>query len=378
MTKRPFYMAVALLLAVALFLVMAFAVFCCIRASKGVEQAVGAVFEQDPDAAEKLLLALLEQRKGDGRTAAWKLGLTERTWSFYPRMLFPLGAILPWIALLLLILAAGSVLFILQFRARQREQTDLAQRVEAAVSGDEPFRPHSDEERLYTALAEELERTRALSEAKSAELRTYIENVSHEIKTPAAGIVLTLDLMEESGATPERIERLRDCVSRIQSYVGELLTLARIRSGRLHFSRERVEIDELIGTVLRSFPDAKTDKIDPSLAICGDRKRLFEAVSNLIRNAIRYGSDEKTVWISAEPLGESVRIRISGSGEGELPRLERYAVGREDGTSTGIGLSIAQETAVRHNGRLCFSARVDGGLNADLILPIFHLKSGVL
>lgn len=352
-----------------------FALLCCRRAADSMQNTVGAVYAQSPEAAELLLNTLLTRQSGDGLAAAERLGLTGRAYDFYLQALYPSGFVLAGLVLLSVAAAVLALVLIRTRRAERAARECLTRRVLAVIAAEAPFHPQNAEETLYAQLADELCRVRALSDARAQEQRVFVENVAHEIKTPAAGLLLTLELMEQSGATPERLQRAQQSVERIRGYVAELLTLARMRSSRLRFAKEPVELNELLEELLRRYPEVQRTDQTASFPVLGDRTRLSEAVENLLRNALRHSPPDCSPTLSLEAVGGQARIRVSNAAAGELPETERYVVGKEDGSSTGIGLSLSRETAKRHYGTLTISAREDGGVNADLLLPRYRLKN---
>ena len=112
--------------------------------------------------------------------------------------------------------------------------------------------------------------------------------------------------------------------------------------------------------------------------INGDRTRVREAVQNLIVNAAKHKRTGEPVTVRLESTGldTAIRIGVGVGGSAKSAVIERYAVGEEDGTSSGIGLSLAQAVAGRHSGKL--NVRWDDeGSEAELIIPVFKLKKSV-
>ena len=317
---------------------------------------------------------LLSYQSGDGIAAAEKLGLTGRAFQFYYHALYPGHCLDLGVGFLILIIMSAAVGVFLANRRKKASALDLKKRISAVIEENSCFEAKTERENEYARLAEELRRTRELSDVRSEEMRVFVENVAHEIKTPATGIVLTLDLIDESGADAKRLGRLRECAASIQNYVSLLLKLSRMRSGKIHFVREPVDLVELVNEAAREQPFLATSIEVDTAMILGDHDRLYEAIANLVRNALKHSGESRACLI-LQKAGNDYRIRVRDYGDHAVQKHERYAVEKEDGSSSGIGLSLAEETAARHFGRVILSSHEDGGTDADILLPILPLKN---
>ena len=377
MTKKTFLrLAVLWLIFLTAFFVFS-CIVCCRRASRCVENAIGAVYASNPEAAERMLAALLSGEKGDGVNAAVRLGLTDRTYGWLLQTIYPKWFILLILTALTLVFLVGIIIILLRKSRVAKEIEILRRQVTAAIAEDAPIRGSGEISRLFSQLAEELKRVRNLSDKRAEELRIYIENVAHEIKTPAASLVLILDLIEADGLTSTRLARARISTERIEHYVRQLLTLSRLRSGKLRLEREDFAADDLLHQIEQDYPNVQLCLPDSTVIINADRKRLEEALRNLVTNACKHDANAPVI-LSLQTIDDVIRIRISDRGKGHPPQIERYAVGKEDGTSTGIGLSLAAQIIEAHFGKLVFSEREGGGLNADVLLPILPLKNSIM
>lgn len=335
-------------------------------ASVRIRAAFGAVYEQDPEAARRMADVLLSGKTGDGGEAARALGLTSRFFVYSLRQM--LGG--PWLLLgigLSLLPLAGSLVFLFRERAARLA---LERRVEEALSGDGRFFPKTEEEAVLGKVLSAYRTERERSQAQEAEQRRRVENIAHELKTQAAGLSLNLDLVEDQGLTPDRLNRIRGSEEQIRRYVGDLLTLARLRAGKVRFLRETVDLAALLGTLAEEMPGVSFSRGGDAV-IRGDWERLREAFHNLAANALRYGADG-ICRIRLTQTEERIRVEVVNRG-GALPMLERYAAGKEDGTSTGLGTAIAAEIIQAHFGTL--TAASDGGDTVlTAVFPLDHLK----
>lgn len=221
----------------------------------------------------------------------------------------------------------------------------------------------------------------------------FVANVSHELKTPLAGLIGYIETLrgpahDDPKARDEFLATMQDQADRMSRLVNDLLSLSRIEMDEHARPTARVELAPLLEKVVGGFaPQAekRNCKIELDVAgelpaVTGDRDQLAEVFENLIDNAVKYGRDGGTVSISATagPAGH-VTIAVEDEGEGvtavHIPRLtERFyrvdpARSREQG-GTGLGLAIVKHIVNRHRGRLMISSRLGKGSRFAVILPV--------
>ena len=332
--------------------------------SERLKSALGAVYESDPEAARLMAEALLSGKTGSGSEAVQALGLTSRFFVFSNQRLS--DGLWPLLGIALLPLL-GSLLALLRARSRRHS---LERRVEDALAGTAGFLPKDREEALLAKVLSAYGTLREKSQRQEAEQRRRVENIAHELKTTAAGLELNLDLAEREGLTPERLARIRGCSQKMKSYIGAMLTLARLQAGRVRFLREKVDLSALLGTLAEELHGVSFTG-DAEAVICGDWERLWEAFHNLAVNALRYGEDG-SCRIRLTRRDQEIAVALANRGEGQ-PKLERYVAGREDGSSTGLGTAIAAEIIQAHFGSLSVSLS-DNETVLTAVFPLDQLK----
>lgn len=334
--------------------------------SEHVKAALGAVYENDPEAARLMAEALLSGQSGNGGDAAQALGLTSRFFVYSNQRMF--SGLWPVLGIgLALLPVAGSLFRLIRERTERR---DLQRRVEDALAGKAGFLPRNEEEALLGKVLSVYGTLRESAQHQQAEQRRRVENIAHELKTRAAGLELNLDLAEGGGLTPERLARIRASSGQIKRYIGDLLTLARLRAGKLRFLREKVDLAALLGSLAEELPGVSCACAGEAV-LFGDWERLWEAFYNLAQNALRYGEDG-TCLLRLARTDTAVKVEVVSRGS-ELPRLERYVTGCEDGSSTGLGTAIAAEIFQAHFASL--SAAAAGGETVlTVIFPLDRLK----
>ncbi len=228
-------------------------------------------------------------------------------------------------------------------------------------------------------------------EAQLEQQERWVSDVAHELKTPLTALLLVGDSLAASvnSRSAVLVERLQRELLRLQLLVGDLLELSRLENtlpGERN-GRDEVDLVALVGQVWGGLrPMAEERKVGLRLEtaqarpIRADGSRLHRALLNLLDNAIRFSPAGGTVWVTLQCKTEwclvSVRDEGAGLGEEDLERLfERFYRGdssraRNRGGGSGLGLSIVQQIAVTHGGRVQASNHPEGGALIELVLPV--------
>ena len=196
--------------------------------------------------------------------------------------------------------------------------------------------------------------------------RQFTNDASHELRTPLTAMQAILGVIREKRRTPKEYEQALDDLNeetdRLRTLVENLMRLARgeKRSNNLH---EMIDISTLISDVadsLRPLAEIKNlilaCDVPEHLKILGDSDELIRLFVNLLDNAIKYTEHGK-ISITAQKNAKEIVINIEDTGIGISPehlphifdrfyRVEESRVTR----GAGLGLAIAQEIAIAHNG----------------------------
>ncbi|MFP4375962.1 MAG: ATP-binding protein [Spirochaetales bacterium] len=242
------------------------------------------------------------------------------------------------------------------------------------------------------------------SRAKSA----FLANLSHEIRTPVAGILGLLELMEHEDAEMQETYRalMRDAASSLVRMLEDVLDLSRIESNQLSIIAAETDVEGAVGAAVAMLkPKAVERSIeltyapDPSLPdLClVDRVRLQQLVSNLVSNAVKY-TEEGSVEVALrwEARGEGsvqalesrgtqaqqpavliLNVRDTGNGmsEGQLElafepfrRLNESYTQKSEGT--GLGLPLVKRLVELMKGDLDVRSTVGDGTSFTVTLPV--------
>jgi len=208
---------------------------------------------------------------------------------------------------------------------------------------------------------------KALTELKELDQskNNFLSNVSHELKTPLTTIngYVKFMLSKKTGELSEKQERylhtMSDECDRLQHHIEELLFIATLESKPMVLKQQQINLTELGEKIkARMRPKAEQKKIDlatdikPGLSMTNDEDRIFQLVSNLVDNAIKYTNDGGKILITIDKVDEDINLRVTDTGIGiptdkQAKVFERFyqvdsSQSRQYG-GTGLGLAICRE-----------------------------------
>ncbi|MBI1310354.1 PAS domain-containing protein [bacterium] len=221
--------------------------------------------------------------------------------------------------------------------------------------------------------------------------KDFVSNVSHELKTPLAGIqayaeTLLGGAIDDADACHRFVTRIQEQSDRLHDLVQDLLQLGRIEAGQEAFKLERVSIAESILTSVESQQPVAAGKnisielqsTSADLFVKADRKGLQTVFDNLISNAVKYTPEAGRVQINWSQSDGQVQIDVIDSGVGipseHLPRIfERFyrvdeARSRDVG-GTGLGLSIVKHLINEFGGSVDVQSEPGKGSTFTVRLP---------
>ncbi|CAN5591016.1 HAMP domain-containing sensor histidine kinase [soil metagenome] len=231
-----------------------------------------------------------------------------------------------------------------------------------------------------------------LKQRKLSEMKNdFINNMTHEFKTPLTNISLALENIASNkpgaGIRDEKVlkiighetERLRENVDRI-------LQVARFEKEKLHLSLEKIDLHQLIHKTVSAFEpvingngtliSCKLEAADP--LINADETLLFNALYNVIDNGINYNSCKADILISTASSQEGVVIRIKDNGIGISSQHQKkifenfYRVPQgnlHDVKGYGLGLSYVKIIVDAHRGKVGVNSQLGEGSEFEIYIP---------
>lgn len=249
-------------------------------------------------------------------------------------------------------------------------------------------RPVTAELAELTTQLEDVHRKLAASRAREAALaanrRDLVAALSHDLRTPLAGIRALAEGMEDGVVSdvPAALAQIRANTERMARMADDLFELSRLRSVPATTRSTLVSLREVAEDVVaevRSDAEARgvelfVDAAD-RLAVRGDGDELARALANLVANAVRHTRPGGRVIVRGSAGGDRVTLSIA-DGCGGIPPADLARVfepgwrgdARRDAAGSGLGLAIVHEVVTAHGG-IVSVANEDGGCRFDVSVP---------
>ena len=214
--------------------------------------------------------------------------------------------------------------------------------------------------------------------------RQFIQDASHELRTPITVALGHAELVERASRAPERAEDARivvDELQRLRRLADRLLLLATSEDPDF-LSRSPVQVEHLLAAILQRWaPIVRRWRLDPiePAAVVGDADRLGLALDALVENAVKHTGPGDEIRLGVRRDRDRVVITVADSGAGmPADRLraifERFArldeARSRDLGGVGLGLAIVQAIAQAHGGTVAVQSRPGGGSVFELLLPL--------
>jgi len=218
-------------------------------------------------------------------------------------------------------------------------------------------------------------------------VESYVQTLTHEIKSPVAAIRGAAELLHEDMPPEERkkfLDNIQAETVRIQEIVDRLLLLSAVEAKKSLDDRKPVDLTETLRRAIGSVEaqasskniQLTTDLPTESAIVSADEFLLEKAILNLLQNAVAFAPMSGTVSISLASASDSYVLQVRDNGPGipdyALTRVfERFfSLPRPDTgkKSSGLGLAFVREVAALHGGSIDLKNVPGGGAMAELIL----------
>jgi two-component system sensor histidine kinase SenX3 len=220
--------------------------------------------------------------------------------------------------------------------------------------------------------------------------RDFIENISHELKTPIGAIALLSEAISQAGDDRATIEKfagnLNKEASRLSFLVQDIIELSRLQSEEVLAEAELVDLSSVVSEAVDRNEQLAAKRNIRVLSdggkgpeVFGNKEMLTAAVKNLIENAISYSEPGSQVGIGCTVKGPLAEIVVTDSGAGISAEnqervFERFyridpSRSRETG-GTGLGLSIVKHVAKIHRGDVKLFSQLGVGSTFTIRIPL--------
>lgn len=219
---------------------------------------------------------------------------------------------------------------------------------------------------------------------------SFIDSVTHELKSPLASLSLGLQTLERAALGVEDAaevrKRMRGDVERLSLFIEDVLDASRVDHGQLAQDVREFDLRELVGrtadAVTRRFGVTSSDitiDVEPGLVLRTDETALDTVVRNLLDNAIKYSERPPRVHVTAKRHQGDLVIEVTDSGIGIPQGLQKrvferfYRVPEEEvrrRSGTGLGLYVVHALVRGIGGRLSLRSEGAGrGTTMHVVLP---------
>ena len=218
--------------------------------------------------------------------------------------------------------------------------------------------------------------------------RQFTSDASHELRTPVTVILAECEMAEkmpeDTEAVQESVTEIHKQARKMSELIGKLLAYTRLEQGTRRIDREELDLSGLVEDVCEEQRTVAARNIriecetSHDVLVNGDVALLISLVQNLVTNAVKYGKDGGHVWVKVYSEGSKacVSVRDDGIGIGEEDlaciwnRFYQADRSRSDESrGIGLGLSLAQQIARLHGGRITASSRPGEGSEFIFSMP---------
>ena len=298
---------------------------------------------------------------------------------YYLMLIFPVANVSDFSSALLAVLvitvlitgAVGALLFYFSTSRLLKPVLKITRAAESYAKGDFSVRLAQTGDSELDYLAATMNRMADFIDRNERSRRSFVSNVSHELKTPMTTIGGFVDGILDGTIPPEDerhyLKTVSSEVQRMTRLVQSMLNISKFEEGSLSPNYERIDLTSLLISTLFLFErkiNLKNVSVHgleecPKTFAMADKDLMQQVFYNLTENAIKFVNEGGSLFLAVESDDQEAHVHLRNSGEGlseeEIPRIfDRFYktdTSRErDTTGVGLGLSIVSRIMVLHNG----------------------------
>ncbi|MFA9288952.1 MAG: sensor histidine kinase [Weeksellaceae bacterium] len=218
----------------------------------------------------------------------------------------------------------------------------------------------------------------------------FINMASHELKTPITSMNLYVDVLTKylhkykDEKSESMLVNIKRQTGKLQKIISDLLDVSRIQTGKLTYTKEEFRLDKLVEEIIETLQDATKGQTislrkKTPIIVYADRFRIYQVVTNMITNAIKYSPETKEIVVEVKRLDGKAQVSVKDTGIGiardQQKRIfERlYQVGDthvKTFPGFGMGLHISNEIIKRHKGAIWVESEKGKGSTFYFTLPL--------
>jgi signal transduction histidine kinase len=220
-------------------------------------------------------------------------------------------------------------------------------------------------------------------EDQMSSVRRVADNLAHDLRTPLTRLRNRIEsLREQPTVSAETVEQLTTEADNLLGVFSALLHIANVEQGRRSLDFAPVKLDALLADLADVYEPLATEKgqrcevSSVPVTIAGERHLLFQALANLVDNAIKFSPPGARISVAMERSGGEVRLVVTDTGPGIPAGMEERVFERffrlEQSRHTpgnGLGLSLARAVVQLHGGRIALEPN-QPGLRVVITLPV--------
>ena len=220
----------------------------------------------------------------------------------------------------------------------------------------------------------------------------FINNMTHELKTPIATITVAIEGLQKYNALsdPEKTQRYlqtsRNELSRLNDLVSKVLNIAAFESKAIKLNKEEIAVDELVQDLVNSETLKANKQVNISYNnndhithIEADKMHLRNVLANIIDNAIKYSQEPVSIYINLSKAGSNAVFSIKDNGIGIPPahikhvfdKFHRVPTGNVHNVKgTGLGLNYVKYIVEAHGGSAAVKSEQGSGSEFIITIPL--------
>ncbi|MBE6751739.1 MAG: HAMP domain-containing histidine kinase [Ruminococcaceae bacterium] len=204
----------------------------------------------------------------------------------------------------------------------------------------------------------------------------FIADISHQFKTPIAGLKLYIEMDNKLNPT-DHTEKELQLIEKMEELIRKLLHLEKIKTDAYTMDFNMCEVQEIVSSIITDFKPIFKEKeftVTGSSKMRCDKSWLFEAIGNVIKNACEHTADNGKIDVIIEDSEQSTIVTVSDNGGGvetqEISKIFNrfHRTKNAKPQSAGIGLAITKAIVEKHHGTIS-AENTEKGLNIIMCFP---------